>query len=417
MPHDRPPTGGSGTVRLSKRLIVAPQFASWLDSLGLQTAGDFLELKGEIISGHPRRHVMRLIVGGEECYLKKEHQVNRSDRLKNAWMGFGFVSSSIREAMMLAELREQNIACPEWIAAGETDDGRAFLLLRALPGRISVREALESGCLGSRHNFRSHLQQLAAAVARVHIAGIRYPDLVAKHVLLSHDGGDPAFLDWQRGWRRRRVDPRSRARDLAALHASIRSEVLQPYQRLRFLVEYGRASGMDRSTLRRICSSILRRARTLERRGSFREQRLPGTRTSQPLFWQDSQRLCVTELGRRLFRAQELFDLAYSNDGRHGAHSTQVVRGNTGATAILVRRRSKLTIWQRLQRHVRGSVFLSDECREAARLLRSERLGQTPRLLAFGQWERGKRVIDSFLLYLAEGAEAPCPLGDRYCHA
>lgn len=417
MPHDRRQTGGSGTVRLAKRLFVAPQFASWLDSLGLRTAGDFLDLKGEIISGHPRRHVMRLIVGGEECYLKKEHQVNRSDRLKNAWMGFGFVSSSIREAMMLAELREQNIACPEWIAAGEIDDGRAFLLIRALPGRINLREALETGCLGSRQNFRFYLRQLAAAVAKLHDSGIRYPDLVAKHVLLSPDGRDPAFLDWQRGWRGRRVAPMSRARDLAALHASIRSEILRPYQRWRFLVEYGRASGLDRSTLRRMCSSIFRRAKSLERRSSFREQRLPGTRTSQSLFWQDSQRLCVTELGRRLFLPQELLNLAYSTDGPRAAHSTQLVRRNTGATAILVRRRSILTIWQRLEWHVRGSVFLSDECREAASLLRSERLGQPPRLLAFGQWERSKRVIDSFLLYLADGADVPCLRGDRYCQA
>ena len=36
---------------------------------------DYLDLPGEIVSGHPDRHVARVEVDGRVCYLKRQHRV------------------------------------------------------------------------------------------------------------------------------------------------------------------------------------------------------------------------------------------------------------------------------------------------------------------------------------------------------
>lgn len=402
------------------RLMLSARYASWLRSLGLQTLQSFLQLNGEIISGHPRRHVMRVRILGETCFLKKEHQVNRSDRLKNAIAGFGFVSSSWREAMMLSSLAAAGVPCPEWMATGETPNGRAFLLLRGLVQRVSLRDLLESGGVATQLGRRSLCCQLAHVVAMIHSLGITYPDLVAKHILLSLNGDLPAFVDWQRGRRAQHLSWRERASNLASLHASIRPEVLTPFDRWRFLVGYGRAAGLHRSLLRRMVPLILRKARQLERKSSFREQRLPGIRRSQSLFWQDGDRLCLSELGRQLVPCEVLSEWAYPEDNagpQRAPHqeTPHAVVLPSGAKAQLIRRRTRLTLWQRMQRFVRGRVYLAPECREAARLLRSERQGDPRCLLAFGQWERTASIVDSFLLRLAGDGDLSWRQGGDDC--
>lgn len=61
-----------------------PAEASWFANAGLQTPEDFLALPGEIVGGHPDRHVLRVeINSGEEVrgfYLKREHRTRWHER-------------------------------------------------------------------------------------------------------------------------------------------------------------------------------------------------------------------------------------------------------------------------------------------------------------------------------------------------
>ena len=64
--------------------------------------------------------------------------------MASASAGFGFVSRSLREARTLEALGREGVGCPEWLAAGEDELGRAFLLVREAPGATELRLAKSS---------------------------------------------------------------------------------------------------------------------------------------------------------------------------------------------------------------------------------------------------------------------------------
>src|SRR4051812_39754035 len=117
-------------------VAINPAYRDFLERHQLTDSERLAALPGLIVCGHPRRHVRRLTVGaGREvmgCYLKREHRVTWRQRLANAWAGFGFVSDALREMHLLQALHRAGVGCPEWLAAGESDRGQAFLLLRAV---------------------------------------------------------------------------------------------------------------------------------------------------------------------------------------------------------------------------------------------------------------------------------------------
>src|SRR5207249_400127 len=90
-------------------LKINPDYRGLLASNGLATPADFLRLSGIIYSGYPDRHVAHLVLGeGADAvavFLKREHRVPWRDRLTNLWQGFGFVSKSVREYLLLHQLR------------------------------------------------------------------------------------------------------------------------------------------------------------------------------------------------------------------------------------------------------------------------------------------------------------------------
>src|SRR5438046_2937180 len=119
-------------IRRRAFVAVHPDWRERLDALGLNTADDFLNHPGEIVSGHPDRHVTRTTFGNTTVYLKREHRVPWRDRLSSWWAGFGLTSVSVREARTLQLLAAAGLPVPEWIAAGEAGRGRAFLALSAV---------------------------------------------------------------------------------------------------------------------------------------------------------------------------------------------------------------------------------------------------------------------------------------------
>ena len=188
-----------GVVRMN------PVYRSRLEQCGLLDAADFLDLPGEIISGHPDRHVMRVQFGDMRAYLKREHRVPWSDRLANWRAGYGLVSVSGREAATLELLQQKEIPVPEWLATGEDSRGRAFLLLKEAAGAIDLRQHAADLVRQPRRERRLLARRFGQLVADIHNQGIEYPDLYAKHVLIEPQSGEITLLDWQRARQRRRL--------------------------------------------------------------------------------------------------------------------------------------------------------------------------------------------------------------------
>ncbi len=129
------------TPRKPGFLEISPRYRAFFRERGWTDPEHFLALPGDtphIVSGHPDRHVARVSFGVNSpfalAFLKREHRVTWKVRLINALAGFGWVSRSLREARTLQALQREGIPGPEWLAAGEDSRGRAFLLVRELPG-------------------------------------------------------------------------------------------------------------------------------------------------------------------------------------------------------------------------------------------------------------------------------------------
>ena len=181
----------------SGTLTVHPAFAEMFARAGLTCAAAFLELPGEVVSGHADRHVMRVEVPGapQAFYLKRQHVVGWREKFRNRQAGFGWASRCAREAELLKQLEAANLPAPRWCAFG-THGGRAFLLVEEVPNAVDLRRVLSDNALSLRQR-RTLAARIGEAVASVHAAGFRTPDLAAKHVLVNPDTLRITFLDWQ----------------------------------------------------------------------------------------------------------------------------------------------------------------------------------------------------------------------------
>lgn len=356
-------------------------------ALGLNTPDAFLELPGEIVSGHPDRHVMRVeLPDGHICFLKKEHRVRWKDRFENWRAGFGWCSKSVREGRMLSELEVHRIGTPASLAFGEDGRGRAFVLVAAVPDAIDLRRFIHSQEAG---------EELAIALGRycalLHASRIDHPDLYAKHFLISPDTFELTLLDWQRATIGRAVSWPRRIHALAALLATLPREVSA---RLRTHFLWGYLRRID--TLEQpgsmlsfasLAKAIEKRERHLEGRRGIREQRQPPLNAdAQRLVWLNGEGLCaLPEVANDLRPASAraaLYDLSLDRsewalaDGRDAVLRIGAHRG-----------------W------LRGRSWRAPEVRFARLLFHLERFRITaPKLFAYGQ-QRNGRSIESFVLH------------------
>ena len=107
-----------------------PRYASLFQQSGLESASSFLGWTGILVNRHRHRQVEQVFLpsplrgrgaGGEGAeratfYLKKEHAVTWRDRFRNAWQGFGWCATAVREAKLLQALREAGVGCPDVVA-------------------------------------------------------------------------------------------------------------------------------------------------------------------------------------------------------------------------------------------------------------------------------------------------------------
>jgi tRNA A-37 threonylcarbamoyl transferase component Bud32 len=384
------------------RLHVNPRYRVWLHEQGLVSGEDFLRISGVILCGHPDRHVARVIVGqGNQTvigYLKKEHHVPWRDRMANVWAGFGLVSKSWREMVVLQQAAGAGIGCPEVIAAGEVGR-RAFLLVAEVPEAIDLRGYLQRRL--SRTHRSALARRLGTAVARVHRAGFDFPDLYAKHVLVvpgrHADAPSFVFIDWQRARWTARFGRRWTT--LAKLDATLPAELASRDERLLCLRAYLQNRGHGKRWTG-VAQAIARRSQCLRQRRQIHEMcaaRLPAG--SQDLLWLDGEALCVTrefheELQGRIPNWLPL-PRAWPHDGQ-GVERT-----------VLTLERRRLQLVRRwtlgpvpwLAALWRGRSAQAPEVTQAATIFRLQRFGvRTPRLLAFGQRHDTSGRSASFIL-------------------
>ena len=197
-----------------------------------------LDWPGEIVGGHPDRHVVRVQSGGRAAYLKRQHRVRRRDCLRNAWAGFGFVSNSIREAVTLDRLAGLGFPAPRLLSRGAAG-GRAFVLLDAVPG-VELRQWLATAPAAAARVVAERRRHVAGPAARgrhrpprVHAEALTRRSPHARH----HAAGLAADAVRPGGVEGRRV------RALAALHAALADDLADVRLRLRVLRAYRRQDG------------------------------------------------------------------------------------------------------------------------------------------------------------------------------
>jgi tRNA A-37 threonylcarbamoyl transferase component Bud32 len=386
-------------------LAVNPRYRDLLASSGLKRVEDFLELRSVVISGHPNRNVGRVTLGSGpnavQTFLKREHRVLGRDYFSSWRAGFGWVSRSVREARLLAALRQASVGCPEVIAVGEDGAGRAFLLLREVNSGGSLRDQLRQGRL-PRSELRAALaHRLGFELAHLHASGFFHADLYSCHVLADHETGAISFLDWQRSQRRRRVGWRDRIHDLATLDATLAGELVSVRERWRCLRTYCREAGIPSTSRAAFARRIRRHAERLLRKRHVQELRdAPLPVGHQALIWLDGEAVCVTreyqqELGGAVPRW--LLPVPPQPELRDWACRQSCPRpgGRDGALVQRICHRP----WQWFCDWVRGRRFTTPELRQAALLFRLERYGvRVPRLLAVGQRHLRPWWTESFLL-------------------
>lgn len=359
-------------------LSVNPDFADAFARAGLTDAPAFLDLPGEVVSGHPDRHVCRVELPCGAFYLKRQHVVGWKERFRNWRAGFGWVSRCAREADLLSELNEQNLPAPRWAAFG-AHKGRAFLLVEEVRGACDLRTVLSDSGLSPTAR-RDLAGRLGRAVAAVHAAGYSTPDLTAKHVLVKPNGAF-VFLDWQNA-RRGRVPEAARADALGALHASLAGATRA--DRARVLCAYGPGVPPLYQVLRAAAKHATRR--------SVRDQLQPRA-GEQRLVWLAGEAVCAVPEVAAAWPSPAVAAPFY--DSPPGAIRLQIA----GRDAVLVRGREFAPLG-RFRAWLKATPYRSAGANVGRVLFHLERYGvPAPRLLAFGQRLAGAASCEWFALY------------------
>lgn len=304
---------------------IMPSFAEHFHRRGWESAAQFLEWTGVLVNHHRRRQVEQVFLGeraeaaheemsrfvatgtlpprelacrdfldsqpidgtmlapkvstrhiqwradeSPSFFLKKEHAVTWRERFRNAWAGFGWCATSVREAAILRAARTAGVACPIVAAFGE-DKRHAFVLLRDETDMIELRTILRTSDSNTDRNQLA--DALGRELARLHAAGFDHPDLFAKHLLVERAGTTfrICILDWARARRRRSVPWPLRCRALAILDATLHAALASDRLRLRCLRAYLREANRTSPPLGRLAREVRRISELRRRERNVRE--------------------------------------------------------------------------------------------------------------------------------------------------
>lgn len=383
------------------RVVFHPRYERFLRRCGVTSAEAALGLRGEIVCGHPDRHVARVELGDgparRAVYLKREHVVGLRTRLRSRLAGFGWASRSEREAITLQRLEAAGLPGPQWLAYGEDGAGRAFLLVDELVGMSDLRDVL--GDTGLSSDDRRRLAERAGrAVADLHAVGFGTPELAAKHLFVSTATGAVSLVDWQSAGEPVPVSDADRTRQLAGLDASLAADLATPRERLRFVRAYlrPRRPGDFAAFVRAVAGQSV----GLRGRSSARDQRLP---PAPRLIWLAGEQVCVVPELADLWPVPAACPPFYLDSPT----PEEWVTFPDGRRALLTRF-STFDPLGRMVAAVRERPWRSPAATAARVLFHLRRHGvPAPNLLAFGQRTRSPVHVDSFLLCEPIAAAVP----------
>jgi tRNA A-37 threonylcarbamoyl transferase component Bud32 len=402
--------GATHTADASPRLEVNPAFAPLFASLGLETPSRFLDLPGDVVSGHPDRHVVRVELSGRSTafYLKRQHHVTRGEKLHNWLQGFGWVSRCEREGSLLKQLSAAELPCPRWAAVGSDRTGRAFLLVEEVTGAADLRQALPDLDTTPEGRVR-FFRKLGCWIAAYHQAGFTTPELAAKHVLVD----PPAhftLLDWQSAKRVAIVPMADRLRSLAALHASTAEKLATPRERLRVLwhaLRPARQAGLCSRPFTDLVRQVQAAASRISGRRSLQNQRQANT-SIQRLVWVAGEEVCAVPDVAAIWPERAISPPFYGC-----APGSELIRLADGREALVTRGRSFAPLG-RLWASLRGRSWRSPGVSLGRVLFHLERYGiPAPRLLAFGQRPGSAGRAEWFALHTPPPPALTPPLDER----
>jgi tRNA A-37 threonylcarbamoyl transferase component Bud32 len=375
-------------------IVVHPRYRTWLSRCGVTTAAAALALPGEVVSGHPDRHVVRAEVGTRAVYLKREHRIGWRVRLRNRRAGFGGVSRSEREAATLRRLEEAGLPGPQWIAYGEDGRGRAFLLVDELAGSVELRDSLADPAA----DRRELAAELGRAAADLHAAGFDTPDLSAKHVFVRPGTHAVAVIDWASAGRPGAVPGHRRLRALANLAASVGDALASTRDRLRAVRAYLKASP-EPVPFAGFVRTLAAEVRAVEDRPSLREQRQPRT-NGQRLVWLAGEAAVAVPAVAAGWPTPAVGPPFYPHRFEPvGADRRVALHLPAHPDCTLLRFRGRYAVG-RLLAAVRGRAWRSPAAVVARLLFHLDRYGvDAPPLLAFGQRTPSPVRAESFVLF------------------
>jgi Lipopolysaccharide kinase (Kdo/WaaP) family len=398
-------------------IVLHPRYAAWLRKAGLDSAEAVLELTGEIVSGHPDRHVVRVELpsstGKRVLFLKREHAVGWRVRLKNYRAGFGWVSRCEREAMTLQALESYGLPGPQWLAFGTADDGRAFLLIDDLTDHTDLRTALKDPRL-TADGRKKLADRVGRAVGDLHAAGFAPPDLSAKHVFVDRLYSRVTVIDWQSSPHAGPVRLDRRVHSFALLHVTVADSLASANDRMRVVKAYLEHSlvSTDRPH-RSFIRAVIRESRRLKRLSSVRDQRAD-TRAEHGLrlTWLAGEAVCVVPGLVHQWPNPPVTPPFYPGPLSPGSDPAEQHIGlPDGRTATLYRYTTRV-LFGRLWARVRGRAWRSPAAVAARTLFQLQRFdAPAPRLLAFGQRLTSPIWAESFVL--TDRAPGDEPVADR----
>lgn len=407
---DSPPVPAIREKPAKRSLVVVhPRYRQWLAKCGLASAESFLALAGEVVCGHPDRHVARVElhagVKARVAFLKREHLVGRRTRWRNWRAGFGWVSRCEREAVTLKRLEEAGLPGPQWVAYGE-HDGQAFLLVEELAGATELRAYLDEFRLSDAER-KGLADRIGRALAELHEAGFGTPELAAKHLFLRPDVMAVSLIDWQSAPKARPVRFEDRQRWLGQLHATLADELASPADRLRVLAAYRRAvigirgSSKDVPKLSNLLKECEYQAGRVRDRSSVAEQRQPVASTApQRLVWLAGEAVVVTPDLAGLWPTPPIrapYYPAMPTPTPPGGER-EWVTFTDGRKAVLIRFHT-VARFGRLVAALRERPWRSPGATAARVLFHLRKHGvPAPTLLAFGQRAVSKTATESFVV-------------------
>jgi hypothetical protein len=245
-----------------------------LEGLGLATLEQVKQFNGELVKNHRgHRDIFRIRTrraDGTELilFLKRNLKPYRKDGLTSL-IRCGRVESLSRQEWDNSRLLSQaGLQTAPLVAYGE-DCGLlwekySYLLTEAAPGQQTLEDFLQ--LCRDRALRRRVFDALAREIRKMHDAGLASPDLFSRHVFVDLAGPSPSFclIDMARLNRGPSITTRTRARDLAALHATAPLRWVTTRERIRFLQVYAGC------TDRRLVELIDRRLKKLLQRRKFK---------------------------------------------------------------------------------------------------------------------------------------------------